>query len=75
MKRFLVFLTVLLMTLPFWAYSYRVNVSSTLNLRSEPSTSSQIIGKLSAGDVVTSSLDITNGNVEWVCVEHQGRSG
>lgn len=75
MKRFLVFLTVLLMTLPFWAYSYRVNVSSTLNLRSEPSTSSQIIGKLSAGDVVTSSLDITNGNVEWVCVEHQGWSG
>lgn len=75
MKRLFVFWAMIFLALPFWAYSYKVNVSSTLNLRSEPSTSSQIIGKLSAGDVVTSSLDITTVNAAWVRVEYQGKSG
>lgn len=59
MKRLFFILIALLVSLPFWGYPYKVNVSSTLNLRSEPSTASAILLKLNNGDIVECSADLS----------------
>ena len=45
MKRALVYLTLLFLTVKLLAGNYQVNVSSELNVRSHPSTESRVIGK------------------------------
>ena len=52
MKRLWVFLAVCWIALSLGAYPYKVNVSSSLNMRSEPSVKSEILVKLQNGDIV-----------------------
>lgn len=59
------------------AWRYKV-IASTLNIRSGPGTTSPIIGKLAAGDVINA-LDVTGntlwaeiGPKRWVCVRLTG---
>lgn len=76
MKRYFLFLIVLLVAIyPLFAHSYKVNVSSTLNLRSEPSPTSDILLKLNSGDIVECPLDLTITRTEWVSVNYKGTEG
>lgn len=77
MKRFSVIIIFLAVSLSFWAYSYKVNVTSTLNLRSQPSTSSEIVHKLENGDIVEChvNLETSEEHFDWVKVSYKGKSG
>lgn len=77
MKRLFFILIALVVSLPFWGYPYKVNVSSTLNLRSEPSTASAILLKLNNGDIVECSADLStiSEKSDWVRVDYNGTSG
>lgn len=66
----------LLVFIPILAYSYKVNVTSTLNLRSEPSSNSEILLKLKNGDIVNCSINLnSHKGSDWVCVDYQGTTG
>lgn len=75
MNRVLCFFAALIMALPLWAYSYKVNVSSTLNMRSEPNSTSQVLMKLPKGAIVECSVDLNTIQDTWVLVEYQGEKG
>lgn len=77
MKRLYVFLTICWIALSLGAYPYKVNVSSSLNLRSEPSVQSEILLKLKNGDIVDCPLavDQLQGKSDWVQVSCQGTTG
>lgn len=77
MKRFSIILIFLAVSLSFWAYSYKVNVTSTLNLRSQPSTSSEIVHKLENGDIVECpvNLETSEEHFDWVKVRYKGKTG
>lgn len=77
MKRFFAVLIALLVSLPFWAYQYKVNVTTTLNLRSEPSASSAVVLKLNNGDIVNCALapSAINEQTDWVHVDYNGTDG
>lgn len=76
MKRYILSLIALLMVIPpLFAYQYQVNVSSTLNLRSEPSASSEILLKLNNGDIVDCQLPLTESQTGWIKVEYHGTTG
>lgn len=77
MKRLCAFLTVCCIALSLGAYPYKVNVSSTLNLRSEPSADSEVLLKLKNGDIVDCSMapEEFQGQWEWVKVSFQGTTG
>lgn len=64
-------------SLSLWAYPYKVNVSSSLNLRSEPSVNSEVLLKLKNGDRVDCQLTANEiqGKSNWVQVNYQGTSG
>ena len=64
-------------SLSLWAYPYKVNVSSSLNLRSEPSVNSEVLLKLKNGDRVDCQLTANEiqGKSDWVQVNYQGTSG
>lgn len=77
MKRLFIILITLFVSLSFWGYPYKVNVTSTLNLRSEPSTTSTILLKLNNGDVVDSPVDLStiSATSDWVRVDYNGTTG
>lgn len=75
MNRILCFLIALIIALPVWAYSYKVNVSSSLNMRSEPNSTSQVLLKLPNGAIVESTVDLSSAQGTWVLVEYQGEKG
>ncbi|MFP7494465.1 N-acetylmuramoyl-L-alanine amidase [Terribacillus saccharophilus] len=54
-----------------FAQSGTVNVDTTLNVRSEPSTSSSIIGSLNPGDAVDL-IEVANG---WGKITYKGQTG
>lgn len=77
MKRLWVFLAVCWIALSLGAYPYKVNVSSSLNMRSEPSVKSEILLKLQNGDIVDCPLAASElqGKSDWVQVNYQGTTG
>ncbi len=77
MKRFLLFLVTMWGSLILWAYPYKVNVSSSLNLRSEPSVRSEVLLKLKNGDVVDCPMAAAEmqRQSDWVQVSYQGTTG
>lgn len=71
MKRALVYFTLLLLTVKLLAGNYQVNVGSELNVRSQPSTESTVIGKLQNKTFVEATI-LDNG---WAEVNINGEKG
>lgn len=64
-------LTAALLSFPALATSGVVSCSSTLNVRSEPSTGAAILGRISSG----TKIDILSGNDNWYNITYNGASG
>lgn len=72
MKRIAILsLLAVVVSFSFAAY-YRVNVTSTLNLRAEPSAQSEILCKIQSGDIVYGPDEIDS---EWAYVNYDGQLG
>ncbi len=72
MRRIISFLLLAVIACLSFAANYRVNVKSTLNLRAEPSSQSEILCKIQGGGIVDGP-DVFE--TEWVHVNYQGQSG
>ncbi len=59
------------------AYTYKVNVSSSLNLRNGPSASAEVVAQLHNGDIVESDVNAEEMRAgdEWLPVSHKGKTG
>ena len=63
----------LILTVSFsYAADYRVNVTSTLNLRAEPSAQSEILCKIQGGNIIEAPDTL---ETEWVNVVYNGQNG
>lgn len=72
MKRVISFSSFIFVVCISFAANYRVNVTSTLNLRVEPSVESEILCKIQSGEIVYGP-DVFE--TDWVNVNYNGQNG
>ena len=78
MKKIIIIRYFLLILLCFFTFianatKYRVSAQSTLNVRSNPSTSANIVTKLQSGDIVESNAEATENG--WIEIIYNGTIG